>query len=177
MPTKRIGVNYFICILCLVISSFFLFISALGLFSKPTDITVVLVFLGTLITYFLLLIPILPNSIFVKLNSEGIEIVSFYRHKFIRYEDIELIGIFKTRRSKAVGIKYNQLYLQNNKLNSSLYDRIGASVSGFNQFLPTLFLAYGPEKLNYILNSYLIKYRHLQNPEEILDEAPDLSTL
>jgi hypothetical protein len=195
MPTKRIGVNYIIGYLCLIISIFFLvisistllgvpiygvptyFLSVLKFFESLKNIVLILNLFGCLATFVFIIIYILPNSTFIELNDKGILIHFIFKEKFIFYKDIEAVNIYKRPRSKTIGIKYNKNYLSQLKHSPLWYNKIYSKFSGMNEYIPTLFLEYNIDKINYIINSYLLKYRHLQNPKEILDEAPDLSTL
>jgi CRISPR/Cas system-associated protein Csx1 len=147
------------------------------LVGSPTNLAGIFLFWGTLTIFVLIIIIILPNSTFVTLNEKGMGIHFMYKERFIFYKDIELVDIYKTRKAKTVGVKYNQNYLSKVKHSTSLYKKTNSMLSDMHEFLPTTFLVYNPERINYIINSYLLKYRHLQNPSEILDEAPDLSSL
>ncbi len=177
MPIKKIGASYLSGAFCLIVSFFFLSIGFLALVSNPTNLPGIFLFWGSLTIFILVIISLLPNSTFISLNNEGIQIHTFYKNKFIFYKDIELIDIYKARRSRSIGIRYNQKYLEHINASLTWQKKVNTMLSGMHEFLPTMFLDYNIDKLNYILNSYLLKYRHLQNPDKILDEAPDLSTL
>jgi len=142
----------------LILSSLFVFTAIFFLKEKPFIGWLSIVFFG--IASLVFLIHLLPNSNYLKIHQNQIEIRTLYKSNFVNKKDIADFGIakisiihvgnqFLNYDKQAVGYNFTESSSKNNALG-----KINKNISYYQAALPDNY-GYKPDELVKILNDWL----------------------